>query len=88
MSSTCEIRLGKITWISAFYIVAITERGQNDWKWGVIIFVCVLVLSVQLCDPMDCSLSCFSVHGVFQARILEQVAFLSPGDLSDPGIKP
>ena len=24
-----------------------------------------------LCDPMDCSLPGFSVHGVFQTRILE-----------------
>ena len=28
-----------------------------------------------------------SVHGVSQARILEWVAFPSPGDLSDPGIE-
>ena len=27
-----------------------------------------------LCDPMDCSLQCSSVHGVFQVRILEGVA--------------
>ena len=26
-----------------------------------------------LCDPMDCSLPGFSVHGIFQARILERV---------------
>ena len=25
-------------------------------------------------DPMDCSLSGFSVHGIFQARVLEWVA--------------
>ena len=29
---------------------------------------------LTLCTPMDCSLSGFSVHGVFQARILEWVA--------------
>ena len=29
-----------------------------------------------LCDPMDCSLPGSSVHGIFQARILEQVASL------------
>ena len=29
-----------------------------------------------------------SVHGIFQARILEWVAIPSPGDLPDPGIKP
>ena len=27
-----------------------------------------------LCDPMDCSLPGFSVHGIFQARLLEWVA--------------
>ena len=26
-----------------------------------------------LCDPMDCSLPAFSVHGILQARILEWV---------------
>ena len=27
-----------------------------------------------LCDPMDCSLSGFSIHGILQARTLEWVA--------------
>ena len=27
-----------------------------------------------LCSPMDCSLSGFSVHGIFQARVLEWIA--------------
>ena len=29
---------------------------------------------VRLCNPMDCSLSLFSVYGIFQARVLEWVA--------------
>ena len=29
---------------------------------------------LTLCDPMDCSLPGFSVHGIFQARVLEWVA--------------
>ena len=29
---------------------------------------------MTLCDPMDCSLPGFSVHGILQARILERVA--------------
>ena len=29
---------------------------------------------LTLCDPMDCSLPVTSVHGIFQARILEWVA--------------
>ena len=29
---------------------------------------------LTLCDPMDCILSGFSIHGIFQARVLEWVA--------------
>ena len=42
-----------------------------------------------LCDPIDCSLPGSSVHGIFQARILEWVAVCPPpGDLPYPGIEP
>ena len=41
-----------------------------------------------LCDPMDCSLSGSSIHGIFQARVLEWVAISFSGDLPDSGIKP
>ena len=41
-----------------------------------------------LCDPMDCSPPGSSVQGLFQARILEQVAISTPGYLPDPGIEP
>ena len=42
-----------------------------------------------LCNPMDCSLPGFSVHGIFQARILEWVAnFLILGIFPTPGIEP
>ena len=36
---------------------------------------------------MDCSPSGSSVHGIFQARILEWVAFAPLEDLPDPGIE-
>ena len=36
---------------------------------------------------MDYSLPGFSVHGIFQARILDSVAFLSSGSHPDPGIE-
>ena len=32
---------------------------------------------LTLCDPKACSLPCFFVHGILQARILEWVAMLS-----------
>ena len=41
-----------------------------------------------LCDPMDCAPPSFSIHGIFQAGVLEWVAFPSLEDLPDPGIKP
>ena len=53
--------------------------------------LCVNVLVTQscltLCDPMDCSSPGSSVRGISQAKILESVAFPSPGDLPNPGIK-
>ena len=37
-----------------------------------------------LCDPMDCSLPGFSVHGILQARILEWIAIPSSRGSSQP----
>ena len=39
------------------------------------------------CDHTDCSMPGSSVHGISQARILEWVAFPSPGDLPHPGME-
>ena len=53
---------------------------------------CDFLLAAQscsiLCDPMDCSQSGSSVHGILQARILEWVAIPSPENLPNPGIEP
>ena len=50
------------------------------------------VLITQSCltlfDPMDCSPPGSSVHGILQTRILEWIAFPSPGDLPNLGIEP
>ena len=43
---------------------------------------------LTLSDPMDCSLPDSSVHGIYQARVLEWVPFPSPGDLPNPGMEP
>ena len=60
----------------------------------------LLLLSPWVCAPsvtsvasdslrvMDCSPLGSSVHGVFQARILEGVAMPCPGDLPGSGIEP
>jgi len=41
-----------------------------------------------LCDPMGCSLPSSSVHGIFQAIVLEWIVISFSGDLPDPGIEP
>ena len=48
-------------------------------KWGEVAQSCP-----TLCDSMDCSLQGFSVHGIFQARILEWVAISFPRGASRP----
>ena len=53
-------------------------------------FVCLLGQSVPLtlCSSMDCSPRGSSVHGISQARILEQVAISSSRGSSYPEIEP
>ena len=45
--------------------------------WRVLLLCMRAQLFLTLCDPMDCSLPGSSVCGIFQARILEWVAFTS-----------
>ena len=53
-------------------------------------YVCVLVtqLCPTLCDPMDCSPPGFTIHGIFQARILELVAIFFSRDVPSPETEP
>ena len=49
-----------------------------------LLLACVLVAQtcLTLCNPMD-----YTVHGILPVRILEWVAYPSPEDLPNPGIK-
>ena len=47
-------------------------------------FCSVCKSCLTLCDPMDCSPQGFSVHGIFQARILEWVAISFSRRFSQP----
>ena len=54
-------------------------------------FLFFFFLSFFLSDsfqPMDCSLTGSSVHGILQARMLEWVSISSSSRSSDPGIEP
>ena len=44
------------------------------WQWNCTAISEVAQSCLTLCDPMDCSLPDSSVHGIFQARVLEWVA--------------
>ena len=50
--------------------------------------ICLFIvrLCLILCNPMDCSLPGSSVHGIFQARILEWVAISYSRGSSRPGV--
>ena len=51
-------------------------------------FVLVAKSCLTLCNPMDCTPPGSSVHGIFQARILEWLPFPSPRDSPEPWILP
>ena len=54
------------------------------------LLVCVLVIQacLTLWDPMECSPSGSSVHGILQARILEWAAIPFSRGSPDPGMEP
>ena len=49
-------------------------RNLNHWLIRPLCCCLVAKSCPTLCDPMDCSLPGYSVHGILQARILEWVA--------------
>ena len=52
-----------------------TPANQNKGHVGEFQLAAKSIQScLTLCDPMDCSLPGFSVHGILQARTLEWVA--------------
>ena len=64
---------------TSFYIVGNVQRCFQSIYWKILLIrgpmsCLVTKLSLTLCDPMDCSPSSSSVHGIFQARIMERVA--------------
>ena len=55
----------------------------------VCVCVCLVAQSCPAhCEPMDYSPPGSSVHGIFQAKLLEQVAIPVSQDLPNPGFEP
>ena len=62
MVKTCGAECGSV---GPWHLVGVRTEGSSESESGV----------AQLCptlrNPMDCSLSGSSIHGIFQARLLE-----------------
>ena len=54
------------------------QIAERCWKWREV------TLCPTLCDPLDCSLLGSSIHGIFQARVLEWVAISFSRGSSQP----
>ena len=63
-----EALLGKIGYPKVTLLIGV-GIWQIEVKWSEVAQLCP-----TLCDPMDCNLSGSSVHGIFQARVLEWIA--------------
>ena len=57
------------------------REGDREGRRSLVSLPCCLVAQscLTLCNPTDCSLTGPSVHGIFQARILEWVAIFLKG---------
>ena len=65
-----------------------TTATVKPRNWAVCV-ACVIAQSyLTLCNPLDCSLPGFCVHGILQARLLECVAITFSRDLPNPGFEP
>ena len=66
------------------FVSHISDKGLIYKKYKELIHACMQIMSLQSCltlfDPMDRRLPDSSVHETPQARILEWVAFPSPGE--------
>ena len=62
-------------WGSPVELVPNLEQRCSYFKYSLIKKESEVAQScLTLCDPMDCILPGFSIHGIFQARVLEWVA--------------
>ena len=82
LSHFSRVRLCATPWTAAHQATpSLGFSSQEHWSGLHFLLQCMKVKSESevapcstLCDPMDCSLPGSSVHGIFQARVLEWVA--------------
>ena len=63
-------------WMKLEPIIQREIRQKENHQYSILTHAAAKLLQScpTLCDPMDCSLPGFSVHGILQARTLEWVA--------------
>ena len=61
-----------LKWLSSSMLLMKAKEWSSPWCYVSLCWVAQSCLT--LCDPINCSLPGFSVHGILQARILEWVA--------------
>ena len=64
-----SVFIGQLIHLINYYWTSVRARYCTKGWWRLITQLCLI-----LCDPTDCSLPGSSVHGIFQARILESGA--------------
>ena len=57
---------------------------STDLRFGGCCYLLVKLCPTLLCDPMDCSPPCSSVHRISQARVLGWVAISNSWDSPQP----
>ena len=66
-------------------VFPVVMYGCESWAIKKVEWVSEVAQSCPtLCDPMDCSLQGSSVHGIFQARVLEWIAISFSRESSQP----
>ena len=71
-----------------FYLFQSLQYSLNGPSFSSLCVCSVVQVYLTVCDSMDCSPPGSSLHGNFQARILERVPIPPPGDFPNPGIQP
>ena len=82
-------QLNTIHSICAVHFLWVKHQGDCTADWSAMLLSSTVLCSVDqsgltLGNPLDCSPPCFSVHEIFQARILSGLPFSPPGESSDP----
>ena len=63
--------VSQMNWLTYLHVLFLTGVKNNSYGHPAAAAAKLLQLCPTLCDPMDCSLQGSSVHGIFQARVLE-----------------